>query len=110
MSTSPFPLPASLPPSLPPFLPGKPTHIILVGPCGAGKTALYHQLLFGAVPETVTSMVESEGVDKQKGFRLVGREGGREGEMEGGREDAWVCLRPSYSYSFLPSLSFYLSS
>lgn len=50
---------------------GKPTHIVLVGPCGAGKTSLYHQLLFGAVPETVTSMEESEGVDKERGFTLV---------------------------------------
>ena len=87
-------LPSSLPhslfppslictPSLPPIPPGKPTHIVLVGPCGAGKTSIYHQLLFEAVPETVTSMEESEGVDKQRGFTLVGREGGREGGKVG---------------------------
>jgi len=48
------------------------------------------------VLETVTSMVESEGVDKQKGFRLV-VEGGREGGREGGEGGWWVC--PHFSYS-----------
>lgn len=34
--------------------------IMLLGPCGAGKTAIFFKLLHDASPETVTSMRESE--------------------------------------------------
>nr|QXF29031.1 SRb [Vischeria sp. CAUP Q 202] len=46
--------------------------IILLGTCGAGKTALFYKILHDAVPETVTSMRESV-----EGGTLVSEDNGR---------------------------------
>lgn len=38
-----------------------PPAVLLLGPCGGGKTLLFHRLTEGAVVESVTSMAASEG-------------------------------------------------
>jgi hypothetical protein len=43
------------------------TEIIIVGPCGAGKTLLFQQLTTGTFVDTVTSMEENEGIVAIKG-------------------------------------------
>ena len=51
------------------------TKIIIVGPCGAGKTLLFSQLCYGKHVETQTSMEENEG--RCQVVNKVGRERSR---------------------------------